>query len=318
METNHYQNCKLCPRLCSVNRFNGERGFCGEGAALRIAAACLHKGEEPPLCGDEGSGAIFVSGCGLRCAFCQNWQISHNGMGAEVSTETFAGICLELQKKKAANINIVTASHVIPSIIQGIALAKKSGLCIPVLWNSGGYETEAAVDMLRDTVDVYLPDLKTLDSGVSNIFFKAPDYPEMAKAAIKKMAAQKPLRFAKNGSLTSGVVIRHLILPGFEEETNAVLEWFAANVNGRALFSLMTQYTPINGLQPASSPRSFLSPGEYKTALRRMEALGIEDGYYQELESSSNWLPDFSRPEPFPGELAKCVWHWKYGFSCSG
>jgi len=187
-----YKHCLLCPKRCGVDREAGQRGFCGETKALRIAFAGIHRGEEPPVTGKGGSGTVFVSGCNLGCAFCQNYQISQreNGsraLGRVVDTGEFAEICLVLQNKGAGNINIVTGSHAAPALALGIEEAVKQGLYIPVLWNSSGYDGAQTLEILKDHVDVYLPDLKTLDPGIALNFFNAPDYPEHAAAAILKM-----------------------------------------------------------------------------------------------------------------------------------
>jgi putative pyruvate formate lyase activating enzyme len=300
-----YQNCFLCPRSCGVDRRAGVRGFCGETAELRLAAAVLHRGEEPPISGKGGSGTIFVSGCNLGCVFCQNCQISHNGMGRPVSAGEFAWICLELQKKGAENINIVTGSHAIPAIARGLDAARSGGLIIPALWNSSAYESPGALELLRDRVAMYLPDLKTLDSDMAAEFFSAPDYPRTAAAAILKMAEM--------AASSRMVIIRHLILPGRLESTRQVLRWFADNAKGQALLSLMTQYTPV--VQAAAGnrkwPDRYLHKREYETVLGWLSEFGIEDGFCQELLTGSDWLPDFSRASPFSSELSAPVWHWR-------
>jgi putative pyruvate formate lyase activating enzyme len=297
-----YQQCLLCPRACGVDRAAGQRGFCGESQALRIAAAVLHRGEEPPLSGRGGSGTIFVTGCNLGCVFCQNHQISRAGMGRPVSAETFAGICLELRDRGAENINIVTGSHAVPAIVRGISAARRAGLAIPVLWNSSAYETVETLELLKDHVDMYLPDLKTLDSALAARFFKAPDYPRVAAGAILKMIDMRD-----NSART--VIIRHLALPGCLDSTREVLRWFAGHARGRALLSLMTQYTPIPAL--ADGPGRFLGRREYETIMGWLEEFGIEDGFCQELLGANDWLPDFTRPNPFPSALSVPVWHWR-------
>jgi putative pyruvate formate lyase activating enzyme len=312
-----YRKCTLCPRNCGINRDAGERGFCGETAELRIAAASIHRGEEPPVTGSGGSGTIFVTGCNLGCIFCQNYQISQQAMGRSVSAGEFAQICLALQKRGAENINIVTGSHAIPAIVSGLDAAKAAGLYIPVLWNSSAYESLEALELLsristgRDRVDVYLPDLKTLDSSLAARFFNAPDYPETAAAAIKKMIAMRPLCYNDTGTaLVSGVIIRHLVLPGFLESTRAALRWFAENARGRALLSLMTQYTPLG-----AGPERYVNQADHNTVLGWLEEFGLDDGFYQELVTGDGWLPDFNKTNPFPAAngtaaLSEPVWHW--------
>jgi putative pyruvate formate lyase activating enzyme len=293
-----------------VNREAGERGFCGEGAALRLAAAGIHRGEEPPITGQGGSGTVFVSGCNLGCGFCQNHQISGNrifsGMGRPVVPEEFARICLVLQGRGVENINIVTGSHAVPALAAGLDAARRAGLVIPALWNSSAYECPETLELLRGRISGWLPDLKTLDRGLAARFFRAPDYPETAVAAILKildLVAGMPGR--------SLCIIRHLVLPGFLESTAAVLHWFAEHAAGRARLSLMTQYTPAGD---ASMPGRFVEQAEYEAVLRWLEEFGIEEGFYQELHTGSDWLPDFSRPNPFAPELSTPVWHWKDGF----
>jgi putative pyruvate formate lyase activating enzyme len=311
-----------------VNRLAGAGGRCGESAELRLAAASIHRGEEPPISGGGGSGAIFVTGCGLGCSFCQNYQISRDGMGRAVSPAEFAGITLALRDAGAENINIVTGTHATPAIVLGLDLARDRGLDIPVLWNSSAYEDEAALDLLRDRVDVYLPDLKTLDPRVGARFFRADDYPRRAAAAILRMlsfrgeprwknAAQGP----KGGEsplaasvLARGVIIRHLIIPGYLESTREVIKWFHCHARGRALLSLMTQYTHCGGEETGGksggAPRRYLGREEYERVMEWLTEYGIEEGFYQEPAPGRDWLPDFSRTNPFSSRLSRPVWHW--------
>jgi len=299
---NLYAHCQLCPRACGTNRLasdacTGDSGFCGESAELRLAFAGLHRGEEPPLSGQGGSGTVFVSGCNLGCAFCQNGQISRlPRLGRAVSSEEFTALCLELQRRGAENINMVTGSHAVPAIAQYINAAKSAGLRLPVLWNSSAYEYPQTLELLDGLIDTWLPDLKTLDSGLAARFFNAPDYPQAAAQAILWMMRNRP----------GGVIIRHLILPGYLESTRAVLRWFADNAE--AQLSLMTQYTPMAGVENA--PGRFLDRREYETVLGWLEEFGIEDGFCQELVTGSDWLPDFNRPNPFSSDLSVAVWHF--------
>ncbi|MDR1399989.1 MAG: radical SAM protein [Treponema sp.] len=301
----------LCPRHCGVNRTAGERGYCGESATLRLASAGIHKGEEPPITGTRGSGTIFVSGCNLGCTFCQNYQISHEAMGRAVDIPEFVAICLNLQNQGAENINIVTGTHAIPALVAGLKQARTEGLVIPTLWNSSAYESLEALSLLNDVIDVYLPDLKTLDTNLAARFFNAPDYPEYATKAILRMLDTRTLKTAPNSTLTSGVIIRHLVLPGYLEATRATLRWFAEQCKGRALISIMTQYTPPKNTntQLKDAPKHFMNKQEYETVLGWLEEFGIEDGFYQELAPDSDWLPDFTRYNPFSSTLATAVWH---------
>ena len=333
--TGFYKSCNLCPRNCGINRYTGS-GRCGEGVELRLGCASIHRGEEPPITGTGGSGTIFVSGCNLGCVFCQNYQISRPAflqnipagihgkkppLGCVVHTEEFVLICKALQERGAENINIVTGSHAIPAIAAGIDAARNNGVHIPVLWNTSSYENPEALELLRNRVDIFLPDLKILDAEIAGRFFNAPDYPQAAAAAILKM-----LELTGSPENTGGradrVIIRHLILPGFLELTRQVLQWFAANVQGKALLSLMTQYTPPSdnsracycAALPAGIPMRYVNKAEYETVLGWLDEFGIEDGYCQELVTGSDWLPDFNRTNPFSSELSKPVWHWSCGF----
>jgi putative pyruvate formate lyase activating enzyme len=324
MET-EYTACAICPRNCGINRNSGESGLCGESAELRVAWAGLHFGEEPPITFKGGSGTVFITGCNLRCKFCQNFQISQDGMGNPVSTEDFARICLALQKAGAENINIVTGSHAIPAIATGLRAAKSSGLSIPVLWNSSAYETVETLELLGGLVSGWLPDLKTLNPALSENIFRAKDYPKAAKKAIRWMAEKSPIIIEQKdadrhpeGRITSGVIVRHLVLPGRLDDTRLVLDWFAEHLSGKALLSLMTQYTPVRNSPYARGIDAFpdrtLSRNEYDQLEGMLEEYGIDAGFYQELVEDTEWLPDFNRTQPFSSKLAKPVWHWQSGF----
>lgn len=320
---NFYTRCHLCGRECGADRTRGEAGFCGEGADLRIAWAGLHYGEEPVICGAGGSGAVFLSGCTLRCFFCQNYELSGGGgLGRDVSLYEFTEICLMLQEKGAENINIVTGTHFIPSLAAGISAARERGLRLPVVWNSSGFEREALLEVLDSFTDIYLPDIKTLDSRLGRALFGVSGYAQAAARAVLAMAASRPLRYAddSSGRLVSGLIVRHLVLPGLMENTREVLTWFAENLAGRALLSLMFQFTPLRRPLPrgegADSRHKIpgdwdrrVSSREYAEVLSFLEELGIEEGFVQELPDTDE-LPDFSRADAFPPALARPLWFY--------
>ncbi|MCX7787378.1 MAG: radical SAM protein [Spirochaetes bacterium] len=313
-----YNRCLLCNRGCGVDRKKGGRGFCGEGASLRIAWAGIHRGEEPVLCGSGGSGTIFFTGCTLKCFFCQNCQLSRGGMGAEITVETFAALCLKLQDAGVENINLVTGTHWIPSIVEGIRRAKEYGLQIPVLWNSSGFENDLALSLLEPWIDVYLPDLKTLDPSFSKELFGTPRYPETATKAIQRMVEIRAPQFDED-RMVQGVIVRHLVLPGFLENTREVLQWFSQNLRYRAILSLMFQYTPLpRDLLPPEQVKAAswvewergITEEEYQRVLDYLEEFRIRDGFVQEYTPLDNLLPDFSRPNAFPANLASPIWSW--------
>ncbi len=335
-----YEKCQACPRQCGVNREEGQLGFCKEPADLRIAFAGLHFGEEPLVTVFGGSGTIFFTGCTLRCAFCQNYQISQDGLGRAVSEEEFVQICLKLQDKGAENINLVTGSHHIPKIAQFIRAAKDAGVSIPFCWNSSAYESVEMLELLKGLVTIWLPDLKTLSSPLSEKLFAAPDYPEVAKKAIKWMIENnplqiqsipepknaKPVEWAEPGQnrdkMTSGVIIRHLFLPGKFEETADVLSWLKENADGKACISLMNQYTPVpfaeeeKVLEKRKKALSVIedrlvNEQEFEDIQDLLEAFDFDYLFYQELTDDTSWLPDFNRPQPFSNKLACPVWHFK-------
>lgn len=331
-----YNDCKLCPRFCGIPRTKGVKGFCRETSALRIASAGLHFGEEPPITAAGGSGTIFITGCNLRCAFCQNYQISQKEMGSIVSEEDFSSMCLVLQEKGAENINIVTGSHAVPSIALGLEKAKIDGLTIPVCWNSSAYETVETLSMLDGLVDLWLPDLKTLNPIISDAVFKAADYPKYAKKAVRWMADNRSLSLTQKSSkegkliekMLSGTIVRHLVLPGRLDDTILVLDWFKRHLDGKAYLSLMTQYTPVPSPDDMYTPdekcerctslssfqNRFLNETEFSSLVNLLNSYELEQVFYQELSTDTDWLPDFNLVQPFSNALARPLWHWKKGF----
>lgn len=318
-----YTHCTACPRKCGVDRTKTV-GFCKEPAELRIAFAGLHFGEEPLITVKGGSGTIFFTGCTLRCAFCQNYQISQNGLGRSVNSSEFIQICKKLQDAGAENINLVTGSHHIPVIAQYLRDARNAGITIPFCWNSSAYESVEMLELLKGLVTIWLPDLKTLDSNLSNQLFKAPDYPQVASAAIKWMIENNPLKIEQidneHDKMLSGVIIRHLFMPGKFAETADVLQWLKGNADDKACLSLMNQYTPVPFSEDELKLKSrkqalsaienrLVTPQEDEDIQDLIEAFDFEYLFYQELSDDTSWLPDFTRPQPFSNALAKPLWH---------
>ena len=331
--SSYYKSCTQCPRKCGVNRLEGKTGVCGETSELRAAFAGLHFGEEPLITVHGGSGTIFLTGCTLRCAFCQNYQISQDGLGAPLTSENFTKICQNLQNAGAENINLVTPSHHIPLLAEFIRAAKADGITIPFCWNSSAYESVEMLELLKGLVTIWLPDLKTLKPELSKNLFAAEDYPEVATKAISWMIKNHPFRIKeKNGidresgnlcskeKMLQGVIIRHLYLPGHFEETADVLSWLKENADGDAIISLMNQYTPVPFEEEkgrAERRQKSLSSIENRLVTAQedgdiqdlIEAYDFEYLFYQELSDDTSWLPDFRRPQPFSNKLAKPLWH---------
>ena len=314
-----YKECTQCPRNCKIDRFSKYTGFCRESSELRIALACLHFGEEPLITVKGGSGTIFFTGCTLRCKFCQNFQISQDGLGRAVSKEEFVDICLKLQNAGAENINLVTGSHHIPLIAEYLRSARDNGVTIPFCWNSSAYEKVETLELLKGLVTVWLPDFKTLDKKLSKQLFDAEDYPEVCKKAVKWMIDNNPLDIREEkrdgetyDKMYQGVIIRHLFLPGKFSETADALSWLKENADGKACISLMNQYTPIpdkKGTIKEFEDR-LVTKEEDEDIQDLIEAFDFDYLFYQELSDDTSWLPDFNRPQPFSNKLAKPIWHF--------
>ena len=285
--------CTLCPRRCGALRTQerGE-GYCRMPEASLLARAALHMWEEPPISGTRGSGTIFFSGCSLGCRFCQNEKISRQDFGKAVTLDRLGEICDELIDQGAHNINFVNPTHYAHTIR---ALLEILSLPVPVVWNTGGYERVETLRSLEGKVDIYLPDLKYLDSQTAGRYSDAPDYPKIATAAIEEMVRQTgPVQFDEQGLLKRGVIIRHLILPGQVNQAKAVMDWVAQTFEpGTVLFSLMSQYTPWGDLSSCPELNRRLRAGEIRTAQQYMDILGLE-GFTQERTSAKEeYTPPF-------------------------
>lgn len=293
--------CFLCPRRCGADRAGGELGACGVGADIRLARAALHPWEEPCISGNSletgvgGSGTVFFSGCSLSCVFCQNSHISHGNFGKVISKERLVNIFLELQEKGAYNINLVTGAPYTNSIIDSVYTARQRGLSIPIVYNSSGYECTQTIKSLEKTVDIYMPDLKYLDNALAQKYSKAYDYPEYAVLAIDEMVRQKgECRFDKNGIMQSGVLIRHLMLPGCLKDSMAVIKHVYERYGDRVYLSLMSQYTPFGDLAKFPELKSPLPREDYNKAVDYAISLGLENGFLQEEEADKeSFIPPF-------------------------
>jgi len=288
------RNCKICPRQCGINRYE-KKGLCGAGAEIRAAKAFLHQWEEPCISGTRGSGTIFLSGCNMKCVFCQNHNISQEHNGKEITIERLSEIMLELQAQAAANINFVTPTPYAHHIAEAVSAAKKQGLAIPIVYNTNGYETVETVEMLKGIVDIYLPDLKYYSDSYSLKYSGVRDYFRQASAAVAAMHAQVGYpEFDEAGMANKGVIIRHLILPGLWEDSKKIFEWIRGNIGKYAYVSIMSQYTPMykSGVYGEISRR--ITPEEYDKVLDSFFEAGLENGFMQERESaSSDYTPDF-------------------------
>ena len=290
-----YKECRLCPRQCGVDRSRGT-GYCGCNDQVKIARAALHHWEEPCISGSRGSGAVFFSGCTLRCCFCQNYSISSEGFGKEISVERLSDIFLELQEQGAHNINLVTATMYVPSIIRAIDRVKHK-MEIPFLFNCGGYERVETIKMLADYIDIFLPDIKYYDRALSKEYSMAEDYFEQASKAIEQMIRQTgKLKFDENGLLKKGVILRHMVLPGCYKDSIKLLEWMNDSLDRESfLVSLMSQYTPSYKSREHKKINRRLTTFEYEKVLDKAIELGLTDGYMQEKSSAKEeYTPPFN------------------------
>lgn len=294
--------CRLCPRSCAADRAAGRKGFCGEGAVVRAARAALHMWEEPCISGTRGSGAIFFSGCPLRCVYCQNGVIAVGAVGKEISVGRLAQIMLEQQKRGANNVNLVTPTHFAPQIAQAIGMARRDGLVIPVVYNTSAYETVETLQLFEGLVDVYLPDLKYLNSRLAKRYSNAPDYPGTARAAIAEMVRQTgEIRFADGGQaveegiMLRGVIVRHLLLPGHLRDSKAVVRYLYETYGDGVYISIMNQYTPMPGIgEKFPGLARKVTAEEYDELVDYAVSLGVENGFIQEGETAlESFIPDF-------------------------
>lgn len=305
------ESCGLCPRRCKANRRAGKRGVCGADGSLVVARAALHFWEEPPISGGAGSGTIFFANCPLHCLYCQNAVIAAGEAGAAVSIERVAEMCLELQEQGALNINCVTPTHYAPQVREALRRARLRGLALPVVWNTSGYETVESVRENAGTVDVYLTDFKYASSRLAARYSKAPDYPEVALAALDAMVeeAGEPAfdEVAGEPRMTGGVVVRHLMLPDALEDSKQVVKTLHERYGSSVRLSLMNQYTPViadEARRGATWAQEALTINpelackvpdwDYERLLDYADELGVQDYFWQEGGAAEeSFIPPF-------------------------
>lgn len=288
-------SCILCPHNCKVNRLNGNIGRCRCDDKLKIALASLHYFEEPCISGKNGSGTVFFTNCNLQCKYCQNYEISQQGKGKEISVKELADIFLKQQENGANNINLVTPTSYVYQIIEALDIAKENGLKLPIIYNTNGYENIETINLLKDYIDVYLPDLKYYSNELAKKYSGINNYFEIATKAIKKMYEQvgRPV-FNENGIITKGVIIRHLVLPNHILNSKHILKWIKENMENDIYVSVMAQYFPTYKAKEDNLLNRKLTKKEYKEIENYLYSLNIENGYIQELgEHEEEYVPNF-------------------------
>ena len=284
--------CDLCPRLCAIDRTK-TRGFCGAGELVKVARAMLHKWEEPCISGQNGAGTVFFSYCNLRCVYCQNYEISHKDNGKEISVNRLAEIFSELQDKDAQTLDLVTPTHFAPQIKEALLIAKKRGLNIPVVYNTGGYERAEIIKEIASLVDVFMPDFKYYSNELSKKYSSADNYVEIAKDAIEAMYEAKGRFKIENGIMTSGVLVRHLVLPGQRKDSMQILKYLYDTFGDNIYLSIMRQYTPTNNA-PKELQRK-LTTFEYESVVNYAIDLGFKHAYTQEKTAATeDFIPVFN------------------------
>ncbi|HAR94597.1 MAG TPA: radical SAM protein [Deltaproteobacteria bacterium] len=268
--------CRLCPRQCKVNRIEGEQGYCRAPSEVVISGVSAHFGEEQPLVGTYGSGTIFFAGCGLRCVFCQNHDISMRLDGVAVSREGLAQAMLALQERGCHNINLVTPTHYVPQIVRALGCAAELGLKIPVVYNCGGYESLEVLQLLDGIIDIYMPDVKFLEPDLSKRFCNAADYPAVVQEAVKEMQRQAgDLVTDRQGIALRGLIIRHLVMPSCLENTRKVIRFIHDEISKEAFVNIMAQYYPHYRACDFPEIARRITPEEYRSALQFAEDVGL-------------------------------------------
>lgn len=290
---NYYKKCMLCPRKCGTDR-SKDIGYCGQSDRLHAAKAYLHMWEEPCISGKNGSGTVFFSGCNLRCVYCQNRDIAASYSGFEITDQKLADIFLKLQDKGAHNINLVTPTHYTPHIISAL-YAARGKLNIPVVYNCGGYESAETIKMLDGYIDIYLPDFKYMDNTIAQKYSFAPDYVENAKTALAEMTRQTGgCVFNADGIMIKGVIVRHLVLPSYTDNSKSVIEYLYKTYGHSIYMSIMNQYTPMEYVKNYPEINRKITDKEYENILDFAVNIGVENAFIQENGTvSESFIPVF-------------------------
>lgn len=287
------EKCNICPHECNINRRKQKIGKCKATNKVKVALYSVHDFEEPCISGKKGSGTVFFSNCNLNCVYCQNYEISQQGKGKEIEVENLAEIFLKQQNKGVENINLVTPTSYVPSIIEAIKIAKKKGLTLPIVYNTNAYEKVETLKLLEGYIDIYLPDLKYVDNSLAKKYSNIKDYFEIATKAIKEMVRQVGMpKFNKDGIMQKGVMVRHLVLPNHIENSKKVLKWLKENLPNEIYISVMAQYFPTYQAKNVENLNRKLTQAEWEEIENYIETLEIENGYVQELgEHEEEFVP---------------------------
>ena len=294
-------SCDICPRVCGVDRLHDETGFCASPSRALVVSACAHRGEEPPVSGSRGSGAVFFANCNLRCVYCQNHQISQEPEAFALqpgSAEALADAMLRLQDEHLChNINVVSPTHFVPQIVEALCLAANRGLRLPLVYNTNAYDSVETLRMLDGIVDVYLPDIKYSSTRVAAQLSGAGDYVDVARAAIVEMCRQvgTDLILDEEGAVARGLIVRHLVLPGSLAGSEDSLKWLAQEVSTEVTLSIMSQYYPAHRALGMAILSRRVNRQEYGAVVRIAQELGFDHIWAQQAEASGNYRPDFSR-----------------------
>lgn len=292
----YLEKCEICPHRCKINRIDGKIGRCKSTDKIKIALVSVHNYEEPCISGENGSGTVFFSNCNLNCVFCQNYEISQQGLGKEITIQQLADIFINQQNKGVENINLVTPTSYVIQIIEAIKIARSKGLKIPIVYNTNGYENIETIKMLDGYIDIYLPDLKYIDNDVGKKYSKIDNYFEVASKAIKEMYNQVgKYKFDNRGIMQRGIIIRHLILPNNIENSKKVLKWIEQNMPQDIYVSIMAQYFPTYKAKEICELDRKLTIDEYEEVENYLYSLNLENGYIQELgEHEEEYVPKWT------------------------